>query len=639
MKIENNLREAVYANIVRKRGGGIKDDDGREKIDFNRLVEINVEKLNVGNKEQEVMKEKWKHILKRNAYRYGKVSEGNKIKIYNQGHLAFRDILTSINNSKKRVWFESYIFDDSTLADAVVNSLCNASKRGCDVILLIDYIGSLKMKSKWVTKLKQHNVHVLFFNTFFNSLLNMLPMFFRDHRKIIIVDDAAFCGSMNVSESVLPSGGGQHNTLFDSFPLGSLPSEPDLNSVLNTPAEAGSKCLAYYDLHVQVKGPAVKDLADVFLDSLRMTGSSIKRDPIEKQKKYDDDDGESCFIQVLESNVLRKVKSIQSTFDYVIKNGATNSIYITTSYFLPPGFLRRALFSALSNGVDISFLFSGNSDILGDVPATYYIVKKFLRRFHREESIDNSVKSDDSVDSSNCRSVERAYFTNLRKHAERKLGESLLRRKSGGVTRKRGNSQFYFFQDKHCHAKNIVVDNLWCSVGSFNWDRFSSRRNLEVMISIFSKDICDKFIYEHKTKITTNSKEITLSEIVNRNIVQMFMSYCAYHLGKLSGRNLFDGLSTGKGEVEWGKRKITHTHTQHTLPHSRTPPNGEQSNVQTLQPWWVPQIFFKIRNVSNQIHSSLGDISRWAQRKNSKIRRGLKRFRIDSDMLHMTTNE
>ncbi|SBS95250.1 mitochondrial cardiolipin synthase, putative (CLS) [Plasmodium ovale curtisi] len=555
MKIENNLREAVYANIVRKRGGGIKDDDGREKIDFNRLVERNVEKLNVGNKEQDVMKEKWKHILKRNAYRYGKVSEGNKIKIYNQGHLAFSDILTSINNSKKRVWFESYIFDDSTLADAVVNSLCNASKRGCDVILLIDYIGSLKMKSKWVTKLKQHNVHVLFFNTFFNSLLNMLPMFFRDHRKIIIVDDAAFCGSMNVAESVLPSGGRQHDTLFGSLPLGSLPSETHLNSALNPPAEGGSKCLAYYDLHVQVKGPAVKDLADVFLDSLRMTGSSIKRDPIEKQQKYNNDDGESCFIQVLESNVLRKVRSIQSTFDYVIKNGATNSIYITTSYFLPPGFLRRALFSALSNGVDISFLFSGNSDILGDVPATYYIVKKFLRRFHREESVDNSVNSIDGVDSSNCRSVERAYFTNLRKHAERKLGESLLRRKSGGVTRKRGNSQFYFFQDKHCHAKNIVVDNLWCSVGSFNWDRFSSRRNLEVMISIFNKDICDKFIHEHKTKITNNSKEITLSEIVNRNIVQMFMSYCAYHLGKLSGRNLFDGLSTGKGKGESGMGK------------------------------------------------------------------------------------
>ncbi|CRG93675.1 mitochondrial cardiolipin synthase, putative [Plasmodium gallinaceum] len=500
MKIIDKIK-ILYRKFIKEK---IKSSE--EEINFDKLVNDNVEQLKIEDKEEkEKIKRKWRDILIKNSEKYGKFSKGNKVKIYNDGLSAYSDILKSINKSKKRVWLEAYIFDDSKLAEVIVNNLCEASKRGCDVILLIDYIGSLKMKSKWVNQLKENNVNVIFFNTFLNSFLNMLPIFFRDHRKIIIVDNCAYCGSMNVSENVIP------NENFD---------EKD--------NKKKSKCLEYYDLHIKIKGPSVKDLADVFIDSLKMTKSSIIRHPIEKQKMYLDDN--SCFIQILESNVLRKVKSIQSTFDYIIKNAA-NNIYITTSYFLPPGFLRRALFSALSNGVNISFLFSGNSDIFGDVPATYYIMKKFLKKYHKNNSTHEYNKI--FINYLNLR--KNLYYKNFLRNL--KNINQKKKRKNKGV------NKFYFFQKKHCHAKNLVVDNLWCAIGSFNWDRFSSRRNLEVMVSIFDKKVCDKFIKEHQNKIKDDSIEITLPHITNRNVFQIFMSYCAYHLGKLSGRNLFDGLS------------------------------------------------------------------------------------------------
>ncbi|SOV74635.1 mitochondrial cardiolipin synthase, putative [Plasmodium sp. gorilla clade G3] len=657
MRIVNKVKEAIHKKVIdirkrRKESEEKQKKDERDEIDFDALVDKNVNELNIENKEErDKIKERWKVILKKNAKKYGKISEGNKIKIYNEGTLAFRDILNSINKGKRRVWLESYIFDDSKLAEEVVNSLCKASKRGCDVILLIDYIGSLKMKNRWAQQLKEHGVHVIFFNTFLNSFFNMLPIFFRDHRKILIVDNTAYCGSMNVAENVLPSEiffeheergerdedkedkkdtqdkedkkdtqdkedeedtqdkedeedtqdkedeedtqdkedeedtqdkedeedtqdtkdkkdtqdtkdkedtqdtedkedtqnskeikkkkkcnnenkEGNKTNMINNF-------KNDLNKtniyedINKKDINKKRKCLEYYDLHIKIKGPAVKDLADVFIDSLKMSKSLISRESIEEQKKYQDEN--SCYVQVLESNVLRKIRSIQSTFDYIIRNGATNNIYITTSYFLPPGFLRRALFSALSKGVNISFLFSGNSDVYGDVPATYYIMKKILKRIDRKKKAlleyNNIISNYINLHKSFIRYpiIFHEYFNNYQKKKKER--------------KNKGSMNFYFFQKKHCHAKNLVVDNLWCSIGSYNWDRFSSRRNLEVMISIFDKKICDQFIKEHQNKIINDSIHITLSQLINRNFFQIFMSYCAYHLGKLSGRNIFDGLS------------------------------------------------------------------------------------------------
>ncbi|SOV12470.1 mitochondrial cardiolipin synthase, putative [Plasmodium sp. gorilla clade G2] len=578
MRIVNKVREAIHKKVIdiRKRRKESEEKQKKEEsdeIDFDALVDKNVNELNIENKEErDKIKERWKIILKNNAKKYGKISEGNKIKIYNEGTLAFRDILNSINKGKKRVWLESYIFDDSKLAEEVVNSLCKASKRGCDVILLIDYIGSLKMKNKWVQELKEYGVHVIFFNTFLNSFFNMLPIFFRDHRKILIVDNTAYCGSMNVAENVFPSeviydyeegDEKEEDTREDSDDILKKKKCNDKNEEGNNKNEEGNnknminnfnndvnksviyddvnkdinkkkKCLEYYDLHIKIKGPAVKDLADVFIDSLKMSKSLISRESIEDQKKYQDEN--SCYVQVLESNVLRKIRSIQSTFDYIIRNGATNNIYITTSYFLPPGFLRRALFSALYKGVNISFLFSGNSDVFGDVPATYYMMKKILKRIDMKKKAlleyNNIISNYINLHKSFIRYpiIFDKYYNNYEKKKKKER-------------KNKGSMNFYFFQKKHCHAKNLVVDNLWCSIGSYNWDRFSSRRNLEVMISIFDKKICDQFIKEHQNKVINDSIQITLSQLINRNFFQIFMSYCAYHLGKLSGRNIFDGLS------------------------------------------------------------------------------------------------
>lgn len=596
MKVSSRL-EKLFHHI------GIKGkEETKEEILFEKIVNENVEQLKtVDKREEEILKRKWLYVLKKTYQEYGKGSIGNKVEIFNNGYDTYNDILKEIERSKRRVWFEVYIFDDSKLGEEVVRSLCDAGNRGCDVILLLDFIGSFKMKNGWIKKLKENNVHVIFFNSLLNSFFNSFPFFFRDHRKLIITDDSAYCGSMNVAENVLSNEEAEllaenrttkveaateerkrlsddnfklkSETKTETIEKGNILAEKGYGKILREKKngmngytqegieEKKQTCLMYYDLHIKVKGPAVKHLADVFLDSLNLAQKEITRDRIEEQKSYIEDKN-SCYLQILESNVMKKKKSIQSAFEIILRN-ATNNIYITTSYFLPPGFLRRALLYALSKGVNISFLFSGNSDILGDVPATYYIIKKFLKKNNRSmleytvffrnymhfnlykyfnykkylKKRYNATNTNNTTNTTPCTSNSTipSDIDDITNNSNNKGW--ILKKK------KRGFSSFYFLQNKHCHAKNIVVDNLWTSIGSFNWDRYSSRRNLEVMVSIFDKTICDQLIKEHRKKVNSDSIHITLPHILNRNIFQIVLSYCFYHLGKLSGKNIFDGLS------------------------------------------------------------------------------------------------
>ncbi|PHJ20485.1 phospholipase d active site domain-containing protein [Cystoisospora suis] len=124
---------------------------------------------------------------------------------------------------------------------------------------------------------------------------------------------------------------------------------------------------------------------------------SIEAKRREEEQDDDVDDAHDVLIQVLESNVLRNQRSIQAVLKNAIYN-ATVSLYVTTSYFVPPGFLRRALQAALArDGVDVFLLLSGDSDVWGDVYATTYVVRKFLSKKRRHSFLTADWEVDPSV--------------------------------------------------------------------------------------------------------------------------------------------------------------------------------------------------------------------------------------------------
>ncbi|GIX64661.1 cardiolipin synthetase [Babesia caballi] len=367
-------------------------------------------------------------------------------------------MLGAIDGAKQRVWMEVYIFDDSPLAARFVTALKNAAKRGCEVILMLDYVGSFNFPSFFQHELQKHGVQVFIFNPLRERRLAVGTMPFRNHKKVLVVDDdVAFCGSMNVSkESTSEALGGNGR---------------------------------FYDLNVRLRGPAVCDLADVVKRTLEM--SSCKVDRLHQCTPPAPIDG-GVIVQVLESDMsrLKRRNGIQSSLATLISN-AEDNIYLTTSYFYPPGFLRRSLLAARRRRVHLRMLLSGNSDIPGDINATLHVLRKFFRK-----------------------KVEPAS----------------------------DNFKVFMTTEQHCHSKCIVVDDIWSSVGSFNWDRWSSRRNLEVSVGIFDPATARK-LKRLQLEQESRSVEYTRSDSLNRPRLLKIFDSILYRLVRFSGRNFFDGLS------------------------------------------------------------------------------------------------
>ncbi|HKB81294.1 MAG TPA: cardiolipin synthase [Thermoanaerobaculia bacterium] len=111
---------------------------------------------------------------------------------------------------------------------------------------------------------------------------------------------------------------------------------------------------------------------------------------------------------------------------------ATKSIYISTAYFVPDRDTARALEAAVRRGVDVRVIVPGEYT---DVP--------------------------------------------LVRQASRMHYEMLLRR---GI-------RIYEYQQTMMHAKTMVVDGIWSTIGSSNFDDRSFRLNDEINVNIYDEQI------------------------------------------------------------------------------------------------------------------------------------------------------
>ncbi|UKK02649.2 cardiolipin synthetase [Theileria orientalis] len=412
---------------------------------------------------------KWNGILSNLVSSFGKISPGNSVHIFHDGNEAFIDMLKHVNNAKNTIWLEMYIFDDSPVAEIFAKALKSASERGCQIILLLDYIGSIRFPNRIRNELEQSGVKIYFFNPpTINGSVG--PVTFRNHKKLLIVDQkTAFTGSLNISKFSVDEelgGDGRH-----------------------------------YEVHLRLNGPSVYDLSVSFLESLKM--GRFPTEDLKLEKRSDPLPGGS-IVQIFESHKGKLKNDVLNSMLFVISK-ASKSIYLSTSYFIPPGSLRRSLISAKNRNLNIRMLLSGHSDIFGDTTSSYYVLKKFFRRRFAKPFNDNF----------------RVFMTNT----------------------------------KHYHGKVLVVDDVWSSIGSFNWDRISSRRNIEMTLGIFDPKVAMK-LKQMQLEKEKDSYEYTRNDSLNRLKILKVYDCITYHIARFSGGNMLDGLSNGKFNVSFKKTFI-----------------------------------------------------------------------------------
>lgn len=317
----------------------------------------------------------------------GGASEGNRLTLTTDGDEAFEQAYDAICRARERVWLETYIVEPDEVGEAAVEALAAAARRGCDVVLLYDRWGSPRFRSRHTAPIREAGGRVAVFNPFWpwrKLGRRVASILHRDHRKILIVDDVGYCGGRNLTREY-----------------------------------GGPGPERFYDLTLRVEGPAVRDLASVFLDSLHeATGEALPLPPAPPSHP------EGAFADVLELNRRRR----QHDLDRAILDrleAARERCLLATPYFVPPAWFLEALVRAARRGVDVQICTAGESD----VP--------------------------------------------LARTAGRHIYGDVL---APGV-------RIFEVQHPILHAKFLTIDGRESIVGSYNVDRYSERHNLEVGVA------------------------------------------------------------------------------------------------------------------------------------------------------------
>ena len=248
--------------------------------------------------------------------------EGNRITAFFNGPATFEAMRAAIDDARRMVLLESYIFKDDATGRSLLEALGRAVDRGVSVRVLADAFGSIATRRDFWKEMRERGIEVRLFNPLFPQLF-LQP--FRDHRKILVIDDeVAFTGGMNIGDE-----------------YGSGPS-----------AHGGP----WRDTHVRIDGPAAWGMTIVFTEAWNAAGGSpIGLEPLEPQTG-------PVSVMVLDSRPFRGTGEIASAFAAVVA-AAKKRIWITNAYFAPRRRAVEALGLAAERGVDVRILLPGKSDV------------------------------------------------------------------------------------------------------------------------------------------------------------------------------------------------------------------------------------------------------------------------------------
>lgn len=371
--------------------------------------------------------------------RLGGISDGNQVDVYFDGDEAFDAMFEAIDVAKRRVWQETYIWEDDRVGQGFKDRLIAAAQRGCEVVLLYDQWGSSELPEGYFADVQAAGARVVAFNPISRLFARdrQTSLLIRDHRKILLVDDeVGFVGGLNVSED------------YAGERLG--------RSV-------------FRDTHARLQGPAVRHLGEIFLDGLRM-GSRKAWEPEVRSPEATPD---GALVQVLRSNVLTRRLHIQRAIRHAVRR-SVERCWLTTPYFVPPKRLMRQLMRAAQRGVDVRVLTAGKSDVPAVTMASQYLYTRLLK---------------------------------------------------AGV-------KVYEMHTRTLHAKTAVVDGVYSTVGSFNLDYWSYRRNLEVNVALVDAELAGQMEARFEEDLSS-SHPVKLEDVALRSLWQRFLSWLAYQAARL----------------------------------------------------------------------------------------------------------
>ncbi|MBR4043214.1 MAG: cardiolipin synthase [Bacteroidaceae bacterium] len=224
------------------------------------------------------------------------------------------------------------------------------------------------------------------------------------------------------------------------------------------------------DMHIRIEGRAVENLQAIFLDMWnRTTGEEISGNayfPYKKDSTIISDGGKE--IAIVDRYPRRNPKLMRRAYAKAIES-AENRVQIINPYFTPTRIIKKAIKKAVKKGVKVEIMIPGKSDIPFTPDAALYITNR-------------------------------------------------LRKKGADI---------YIFNGGFHHSKIMMVDSLFCTVGSTNLNSRSLRYDYEVNAFIFDQQTTGELIGIFKED-QANSTLLTSEIYKKRSPLKKFWGWFAH---------------------------------------------------------------------------------------------------------------
>jgi cardiolipin synthase len=328
---------------------------------------------------------------------------GNWTRLLIDGPSTYHAMLAAVERARRHIHIETYIFSDDEVGERFAEALARKRREGVAVRIIYDAIGSIGSDPEFFGRMAAQGIEVAEFRPLEPTGLRRVNN--RDHRKLIVIDGhVAFTGGLNIS--------GTYSKASTS-----------------RPGPEHGKQSGWRDTHLEVRGPAVRLLQALFLQTWTRLGHRL--DPATAGLYPELDEIGDDLVQVVPSEGGDEQEfRIYRAYLAAIRN-ARSRIWISQAYFAPNAEFRDALSAAALRGVDVRVI----------VPAF--------------------------TDSALIHYGSRATY------------QDLLER---GVA-------IYEHEDSLMHAKTAVVDGVWSTVGSCNVDARSFVHNNELNAAVVSVEL------------------------------------------------------------------------------------------------------------------------------------------------------
>ncbi len=231
-------------------------------------------------------------------------------------------MLSAIEHAQSSVGLEIYILQDGEIGTRFRDALTAAARRGLRVRVLVDAFGSFELSADFLEPIEAAGGHCRWFNP-----LELRRFHYRDHRKLLIVDDqTAIIGGFNIGREY----------------------------------DGDGRTEGWRDLGMRLQGEVVGELARAFhgmfgAASFRHRRLFRFRRNLRPQE-----------IRTPQGNLYLLSPGLgPNPLKHALAGDIRRSrrIHLTTAYFMPPGRIRRAMISAARKGAEVQLLVAGISDV------------------------------------------------------------------------------------------------------------------------------------------------------------------------------------------------------------------------------------------------------------------------------------